>query len=141
MGCWNETDGVTYLPIYCGDRVKLIFTIGHSPWMLPITGDYDDYGTLENIEENWTTNQIAKEDHRLRFSKAKYEDDLLLRSGVTSVGIGFRQKKQEYTEEVVIVITVKAKYSQIDIADADLLPASLDGVPVDVQEVGNITGQ
>lgn len=76
--------------------------------------------------------------NRARTVKARYENDLLSRRGVRSVGIGLRQKRGEYTKEVCIVVTVQRKYRLDDLEDDDLLPTELDGVPVDVQEVGDI---
>ena len=54
MGCWNETDGLTQIPIHAGTRIKWIALLGDdTPWMLPLTGDYDDYGCIEEIDEDW----------------------------------------------------------------------------------------
>jgi hypothetical protein len=59
MGCWFETCAVTNLPIHEGDRIKLIFLFGdHNPWLLPISGEYNDYGCIENIEKDWVTELI-----------------------------------------------------------------------------------
>jgi hypothetical protein len=72
MGCWNETCGITQLPIKSGDPVALVFIVNvgsrnrnhsgfcyindeWSPKFLPIFGTYNDYGGLENIQENWNT--------------------------------------------------------------------------------------
>jgi len=66
MGCWNETCMLTHLPILVGERtVAVLIAQQHAthnsncypdgvfqPISLPITGDYDDYGGLENIERN-----------------------------------------------------------------------------------------
>jgi hypothetical protein len=70
--------------------------------------------------------------------KAKYEDDLLARPGVKSVGVGLRQKSGEYTEEVCIVVTVHTKHPLGDLEASEVLPTNLEGIPVDVQEVGDI---
>ena len=70
--------------------------------------------------------------------KAKYESDLLARRGVTGVGVGFRQKGGVFTEEVVIVVMVNKKLAQDDLDEDDRLPTELEGVSVDVQEVGRI---
>ena len=70
--------------------------------------------------------------------KAKYEADLLAWRGVTGVGVGFRQKGGVFTEAVVIVVMVNKKLAQDDLDEDDRLPTELDGVLVDVQEVGRI---
>jgi len=75
MGCWNETCGITQMPIHYGDPVMLVFLTkvdrhaeNHAgfcytnaiwtPKFLPVFGVYDDYGGLEEIQENWNTQFI-----------------------------------------------------------------------------------
>lgn len=80
MGCWNGTCMISNLPIMAGDKVKLVFL--HAPYggagsvlnqsaycyptgilspaFLAITGEYDDYGTIENIVKDWNYNLIEK---------------------------------------------------------------------------------
>lgn len=75
MGCWNETCAITQMPIRWEDPVVLVFlakvdqsTDSHNgfcytnaiwtPKFLPVFGKYDDYGGVENIEENWNTRFI-----------------------------------------------------------------------------------
>lgn len=81
MGCWNGTCGVSQLPIHCGDKVKLIllkksvyiedsvkgggfcYSNGlFEPYYLPISGEYNDYGTIENIvdQEDKHFNNLSK---------------------------------------------------------------------------------
>lgn len=72
MGCWNETCGVTQLPINYGDKVRLFVLVAETHWKEnsgenlgggvcystdlwspigpPIKGEYDDYGGIENLE-------------------------------------------------------------------------------------------
>lgn len=70
MGSWNGTCGISKMPILYGDRVKLVLlkptkhyrsvSTGsgfcnasdmYTPICLPITGEYNDYGCIENIDE------------------------------------------------------------------------------------------
>ena len=60
MGCWNETDALTQLPILPGDPVKLMVVTSRSEEStvvrcLPISGIYDDYGCIKDIVEDWAT--------------------------------------------------------------------------------------
>lgn len=66
MGCWNETCGITQLPINAGDKVRVFFIVkndygvekaggGYSyandiwyPRGLPIQGKYNEYGGVED---------------------------------------------------------------------------------------------
>jgi hypothetical protein len=65
MGCWNATCNISNLPIYHGEKVVLIPLIkvrekavynccyandNFAPLGFPITGEYDEYGGLENIK-------------------------------------------------------------------------------------------
>jgi len=70
MGCWCGTCGISHLPINAGDKIRLFFmTMQHYgnekegagfcytndvwyPRGLPISGEYDDYGGIENITED-----------------------------------------------------------------------------------------
>jgi len=72
MGCWNGTCMISNLPIIVGDKVKLVFIKpsysfrelkqcgsyvysidAFAPSFLPISATYDDYGSVENIVEDW----------------------------------------------------------------------------------------
>lgn len=78
MGCWNGTCGISQLPILSGDRVfGLLIAVPHKPIecpsgscyetefgfpiSLPFRGNYNDYGGMENIEENKNTKAIFNE--------------------------------------------------------------------------------
>lgn len=68
MGCWNETCMISQLPIPVGERIKYFVLLSnypnnlpqrmyythdiYAPIYLPLTGDYDDYGGIENIEKD-----------------------------------------------------------------------------------------
>jgi hypothetical protein len=71
--------------------------------------------------------------------KARHEADLMARPGVVGVGVGLRQRGGQITEELAIVVMVRRKRSPADLPAPDLLPADIEGVPVDVQEAGDIT--
>jgi len=65
MGCWNHTCAITNLPIYAGEKVEVVLLksrVGyddssfchpdayHLPMPFTFSGDYDDYGAVENCE-------------------------------------------------------------------------------------------
>lgn len=68
MGCWNETCGISQMPICAGDPVRMFLIVENrygdtgpalcynseiwKPFGLPLKGTYDEYGGLENIEED-----------------------------------------------------------------------------------------
>ena len=77
MGCWNGTCMISNLPIQYGDRVKLVILRGgisrkehgsgyvyshdmFTPSFFPISGQYNDYGMIESIDEDWNYQLIQK---------------------------------------------------------------------------------
>jgi hypothetical protein len=78
---------------------------------------------------------------RVRAVKDKYEERLLRKRNVVGVGIGLRKRAGEDTEEMVLTVMVRQKKSRLFLWPRDVIPGELDGVPVDVQEVGTIQAQ
>jgi hypothetical protein len=68
MGCWNETCGITQMPIEHGDKIRMFLIVDSKHWNdsgvlhystdlwkpfgLSLKGTYDEYGRIENIEED-----------------------------------------------------------------------------------------
>ncbi len=75
---------------------------------------------------------------RAKKVKARHEAKLMSRPGVVSVGVGLRQHAGKISGEVCIVVMVRRKRPRADLRPGEALPAALDGVPVDVQEAGEI---
>lgn len=78
-----------------------------------------------------------KLDH-LRAVKSAHEVDLMRRVNVVGVGIGLKQIGGKLTGEPVIVVSVTSKVSVSQLAPGDVIPRELDGVPVDVQAIGEL---
>ena len=70
--------------------------------------------------------------------KRRHEQELLRKANVVAVGIGYRTQGGQRTQEVSIVVSVSKKVPASELKPADLIPASLEGVPVDVVETGEI---
>jgi hypothetical protein len=70
--------------------------------------------------------------------KERYEKELMKLANVIGVGIGFKQKMGQPTDEVALVVNVSQKKPLADLSQPDIIPSELDGVSVDVQEVGKI---
>lgn len=75
---------------------------------------------------------------QLRAVKAKHESELMRKANVVGVGIGFRKRNQEMTEEPSIVVSVTHKVPCSMLDPEDIVPRELDGVPVSVQAVGRL---
>jgi len=81
-------------------------------------------------ESNFTRAQAVRQEH---------EAELMRRANVVGVGVGLRTRGGRREQEVALVIMVRHKIPRAMLAEVDVLPGQIDGVPVDVVEVGDIT--
>jgi hypothetical protein len=70
--------------------------------------------------------------------KQAHAHELLAKANVVGVGVGLRQKNGEYTDTVALVVVVQRKVGMEELTEADCVPREIDGIQVDVQEVGDI---
>jgi hypothetical protein len=70
--------------------------------------------------------------------KRRHEQELLRKANVVAVGVGYRTQGGQGTQEVAIVVSVKNKAPLSNLKPGDRIPASIEGVPVDVVETGVI---
>lgn len=70
--------------------------------------------------------------------RTAYEADLLGRANVIGVGVGYRHKRGKPTQEVALIVMVRKKVPHVELAPQDVIPASIEGVPVDVREMGEL---
>jgi hypothetical protein len=70
--------------------------------------------------------------------KQTHEDSLLAKANVLGVGVGLRQRRGLTGEQVALVVLVRRKMPASQLAADDVIPHEIDGVPVDVQEVGDV---
>ncbi|MBN1221211.1 MAG: hypothetical protein JXM69_19970 [Anaerolineae bacterium] len=68
--------------------------------------------------------------------KSQYEEELMSLANVVGVGVGFKYKNGQPTDEIALVVNVSQKKSITELSEQDVIPPELEGVPVDVQEVG-----
>ena len=76
--------------------------------------------------------------NRIRAVKDKYERDLMRKKNVVGLGIGLRERGSVLTDETVLTVMVSQKEPRSVLRPEDVIPAELDGVPVDVKEVGTL---
>lgn len=73
MGCWNETCGLSNLPICNGDEVVMFVLVKKQnfgrqyyfnddaiPFILPIEGKYNDYGSIEEVNASDITLNVLE---------------------------------------------------------------------------------
>ncbi len=70
--------------------------------------------------------------------KQTYEAALLKKKNVVGVGIGFKNSSGQASDQVAIVVNVTRKVPLSALHAKDIIPASLEGVPVDVVATGVI---
>jgi hypothetical protein len=75
---------------------------------------------------------------RLSEVKARHLDDLLGLPNVVGVGVGLRQQAGAQTGELAIMVMVQRKIPRRQLAERDIIPSQIEGVPVDVVEVGRL---
>ncbi len=82
---------------------------------------------------------LKAETERILAVKDIHEDDLLSKANVVGVAIGFRQKNGQSTDTLALVVMVSSKVPQSTLSPEDQIPVSIDGIPIDVQEIGEIS--
>lgn len=81
---------------------------------------------------------LQEQTDNIRRVRRAYEDELMSKANVVGVGVGYRQRGGEPTGELTLVVMVNKKVPESLLAPEDVIPPTLEGVPVDVQEVGEI---
>lgn len=82
-----------------------------------------------------------EEMERVRAVKARYEQKLMRLPNVIGVGIGLREVGGQITDQVALSVLVSHKVPLEQLRPRDRIPGELDGVPVDVREVGTFRAQ
>jgi hypothetical protein len=70
--------------------------------------------------------------------KARHESQLMQKANVIGVGIGYRERGGKLTDEVALVVNVTHKLPRYQLNPEDFIPNDIEGVPVDVREIGQI---
>lgn len=73
---------------------------------------------------------------RLNDVQSRYIDMLMSKHNVVGVGIGFRKQGGEIIQQPCLVVMVSEKVPDDELNPEDRIPPELEGIPVDIQEVG-----
>ena len=84
---------------------------------------------------------LQAETEHIRSILQEHRDDLLSKPNVVGVAVGFQQQAGLSTQNLVLVVMVENKIPPSSLAPEELIPTSLEGVPVDVQEIGPLSAQ
>jgi hypothetical protein len=98
---------------------------------------------LDCLEVNITAGQPSAANPSTTMEKAQavkdaHESDLMSKANVVGVGVGYRQRGGKQTDQVGLIVMVEKKLPKSQLSAEDLVPQEIEGVPVDVQEVGQV---
>lgn len=68
-----------------------------------------------------------------------HKGELLSKPNVVGVAVGFRQINGESTQELALVVMVHQKVPEKLLSPEQKIPVAIEGIPIDVQEIGEIT--
>jgi hypothetical protein len=83
-----------------------------------------------------TDRQVAIE--KAQSVRQAYQEMLMSKKNVVGIGVGLRHKGGTRTDEVGLVVFVRRKIPEAHLNPQDLIPDQIEGVPVDVKEVGEL---
>jgi len=78
---------------------------------------------------------------RVKAVKDAHLQSLLAMPNVVGCGVGYRQVAGKRTDTMAIVVMVREKKPGVQLAPEDVLPTEIEGIPVDVQEVGELRAE
>ncbi len=74
----------------------------------------------------------------IRAVKDRHGESLLEKENVVGLGIGYKEVEGQETGLLSLVVMVRKKESPSQLDATDLIPSEIEGVPIDVKEVGEI---
>jgi hypothetical protein len=74
--------------------------------------------------------------NQVRRVKEHYESELLAKPNVVGLGVGMKIKEEQGTQEMALIVMVSRKVPASQLAPEDRIPNEVDGIPIDVREVG-----
>lgn len=78
------------------------------------------------------------EELRIAEVRARHEAELLRYPNVVGVAEGIRTKQGKPTGEPCLVVYVERKIPRAKLEKSEILPTEIEGIPVDVVEVGKV---
>jgi len=75
---------------------------------------------------------------RARQVSRAHSDALLAKPNVVAVGVGYREGSQS---ELMLVVMVEQKLPLSALAEDEIVPSEIDGLPVDIRVVGEVSAQ
>ena len=99
----------------------------------------DYFSDAETPEETFDRDLLGPAGNpRIVEIRAKHEAELLRYPNVVGVAEGIRTKDGKPTGEPCLVVFVERKVPRGELDESGILPAEIEGIPVDVVEVGTV---
>lgn len=98
-------------------------------------------GRVEGAADEAARAPLSAQDARIADVLARHEAALLRRPNVVAVAAGLRTRGGVPTDERCLVVYVRRKVPALQLAAADRLPRRVEGVPIDVVEIGPVEAQ
>lgn len=83
-----------------------------------------------------STDALSEQARRAAAAQQKYTDYLMSLPHVIGVAVGYTARAGQREGEIGLIVMVDEKLPSAQLADNELVPRELDGVRVDVQEMG-----
>ena len=81
---------------------------------------------------------VEKSMAEVKAVKDRYQAALLRKANVVGVAVGYREKDGQMTDQVALTGMVKKKVPLSQLDAKDVIPPEIEGVMIDVKEVGEI---
>ena len=85
-----------------------------------------------------TDEPMGGRDARLLDVRTRHEAELMRYPNVVGIADGVRMRGGKPTGQPAIIVYVERKVPRDELAEGDLLPEQIEGIPVDVVETGRI---
>lgn len=93
------------------------------------------------MTENETGRDLRAATNRIMEIMQAHKGELLAKPNVVGVAVGFRQVNGESTDTLALVVMVDHKIPQNILTPEQQIPTTIEGIPIDVQEIGEISAQ
>ena len=75
---------------------------------------------------------------KAKLIREKYEKTLMMKKGVVGCAVGYKHVAGKKTDQVCVVCYVIEKVPEDQLAEGDLIPPVIEGIPTDVVESGGM---
>jgi hypothetical protein len=104
----------------------------------PITTVFSSLNIDLKDRRKTTMTDVQGEIEKAQSVKRAHQEVLMSKANVVGVGVGLCHKEGKRTDRVGLIVMVRRKVPKAILAVQDMIPEEIEGVPVDVREVGKV---